>query len=164
VQKIVPSLWFDTEAEDAANFYVSIFENSRIVEVARYGSAGPRPEGTVMTVDFELAGQRFNALNGGPDFTFTEATSLIVNCETQDEVDRLWETLSQGGQPGPCGWIKDRFGFSWQIVPIALGEMLSDPDHVKAQRAMAAMLQMSKIDVDALRRAFEGEEGPAPRS
>jgi predicted 3-demethylubiquinone-9 3-methyltransferase (glyoxalase superfamily) len=164
VQKIVPSLWFDTQAEEAADFYVSIFENSRIVEVARYGSAGPRPEGTVMTVDFELAGQRFNALNGGPDFTFTEATSLIVNCETQDEVDRLWETLSQGGEPGPCGWIKDRFGFSWQIVPIALGEMLSDPDHVKAQRAMAAMLQMSKIDVDALGRAFEGEEAPADRS
>lgn len=163
MQKIVPSLWFDTAAEDAARFYVSIFPDSRIVNVARYGSAGPREAGTVMTVDFQLAGQDFNALNGGPDFTFSEATSLLVNCETQDEVDRLWEKLSDGGEPGPCGWVKDRFGFSWQIVPIELGEMLADPDPEKAQRAMAAMLQMGKIDVAELRRAFDGEEPAAPR-
>lgn len=164
MQKIVPSLWFDTQAEEAANFYVSIFANSRIVEVMRYGSAGPRPEGTVMTVDFELEGQAVNAINGGPEFRFSEATSLLVNCESQAEVDRLWERLTDGGQPGPCGWLKDRYGFSWQIVPIALGEMLGDPDRVKAQRAMKAMLEMSKLDVDALRRAFEGEDTSAARS
>jgi predicted 3-demethylubiquinone-9 3-methyltransferase (glyoxalase superfamily) len=159
MQKIVPSLWFDTEAEEAANFYCSIFGDSKILEVARYGSAGPRPEGMVMTVDFELAGQRFNALNGGPDFKFTEATSLLVNCEGQEEVDRLWDKLTaDGGEPGPCGWLKDRYGLSWQIVPVALGEMLSDPDPDKSQRVMAAMLKMGKLDVAQLRRAYEAQE------
>jgi predicted 3-demethylubiquinone-9 3-methyltransferase (glyoxalase superfamily) len=154
MQKIVPSLWFDTEAEEAASFYVSIFEDSRIVNVTRYGSAGPRPEGMVMTVDFQLEGQDFNAINGGPDFKFTEATSLLVNCRSQEEVDELWEKLIDGGEPGPCGWLKDRYGLSWQIVPVALGEMLSDADRAKSQRVMAAMLQMSKIDVAQLREAY----------
>ncbi|PZR60753.1 MAG: hypothetical protein DLM71_10370 [Chloroflexi bacterium] len=157
MQKITPSLWFDTEAEEAANFYVSTFKDSRILNVARYGSAGPRPEGTVMTVDFQLHGQQFNAINGGPDFKFTEAISLHVSCESQEEVDELWEALTaEGGEPGPCGWLKDRYGLSWQIVPVALGEMLSDPDPEKSQRVMAAMLQMSKIEVPELRRAYEG--------
>jgi predicted 3-demethylubiquinone-9 3-methyltransferase (glyoxalase superfamily) len=155
MQKIVPSLWFDTQAEEAAKFYTSIFRNSKITNVARYGSAGPRPEGMVMTVDFQLDGQDFNAVNGGPDFTFTEATSLLVNCQTQAEVDDLWQKLGDGGEPGPCGWLKDKFGLSWQIVPVALGEMLSDPDPVKSQRVMAAMLQMSKIDLARLREAYE---------
>jgi predicted 3-demethylubiquinone-9 3-methyltransferase (glyoxalase superfamily) len=155
VQKIVPSLWFDTQAEEAAKFYVSIFEDSKITSVTRYGSAGPRPEGMVMTVDFQLAGQDFNAINGGPDFKFTEATSLLVNCQTQDEVDDLWQKLGDGGEPGPCGWLKDRYGLSWQVVPVALGEMLSDPDPARSQRVMAAMLQMSKIDLAELRRAYE---------
>jgi predicted 3-demethylubiquinone-9 3-methyltransferase (glyoxalase superfamily) len=155
VQKIVPSLWFDTEAEEAAKFYTSIFRNSKITDVARYGSAGPRPEGMVMTVDFQLDGQDFNAINGGPDFKFTEATSLLVNCQTQAEVDDLWQKLGEGGEPGPCGWVKDKFGLSWQVVPVALGEMLSDPDPVKSQRVMAAMLQMSKIDLARLREAYE---------
>jgi predicted 3-demethylubiquinone-9 3-methyltransferase (glyoxalase superfamily) len=158
VQKIVPSLWFDTQAEEAAKFYVSIFKDSKIKDVARYGSAGPRPEGTVMTVDFQLAGQDFNAINGGPEFKFTEATSLLVNCKTQAEVDELWQKLGAGGEPGPCGWLKDKYGLSWQIVPVALGEMLSDPDPVKSQRVMAAMLQMSKIDVAQLRAAYEAQE------
>jgi predicted 3-demethylubiquinone-9 3-methyltransferase (glyoxalase superfamily) len=157
VQKIVPSLWFDTQAEQAAKFYVSIFKDSKITKVSRYGSAGPRPEGMVMTVDFQLAGQDFNAINGGPDFTFTEATSLLVNCQGQDEVDDFWAKLGDGGEPGPCGWLKDRFGLSWQIVPVALGEMLSDPDPIRSQRVMAAMLQMSKIDLARLREAYEPE-------
>jgi predicted 3-demethylubiquinone-9 3-methyltransferase (glyoxalase superfamily) len=157
MQKIVPSLWFDTEAEEAAKFYTSIFKNSRITDVARYGSAGPRPEGMVMTVDFQLDGQDFNAINGGPDFKFTEATSLLVNCQTQGEVDDLWQKLGDRGEPGPCGWLKDKFGLSWQIVPVALGEMLRDPDPVRSQRVMAAMLQMSKIDVARLREAYELE-------
>jgi predicted 3-demethylubiquinone-9 3-methyltransferase (glyoxalase superfamily) len=155
MQKIVPSLWFDTQAEEAAKFYTSIFRNSKITNVARYGSAGPRPEGMVMTVDFQLDGQDFNAINGGPDFKFTEATSLLVNCQTQAEVDDLWQKLGDGGEPGPCGWLKDKFGLSWQVVPVALGEMLSDPDPVKSQRVMAAMLQMSKIDLARLREAYE---------
>jgi predicted 3-demethylubiquinone-9 3-methyltransferase (glyoxalase superfamily) len=155
VQKIVPSLWFDTQAEEAAKFYVSIFKDSKITNVTRYGSAGPRPEGMVMTVDFRLAGQDFNAINGGPDFKFTEATSLLVNCRTQDEVDDLWQKLGDGGEPGPCGWLKDRFGLSWQVVPVALGEMLSDPDPARSQRVMAAMLQMSKIDLAELREAYQ---------
>jgi predicted 3-demethylubiquinone-9 3-methyltransferase (glyoxalase superfamily) len=155
VQKIVPSLWFDTQAEEAAKFYVSIFKDSKITNITHYGSAGPRPEGMVMTVDFRLAGQDFNAINGGPDFKFTEATSLLVNCQTQDEVDDLWQKLGDGGEPGPCGWQKDRYGLSWQVVPVALGEMLSDPDPARSQRVMAAMLQMSKIDLAELRRAYE---------
>ena len=157
MQKIVPSLWFDTEAEEAAKFYTSIFRNSKIGNIARYGSAGPRPEGLVMTVDFQLDGQDFNAINGGPDFKFTEATSLLVNCQNQAEVDDLWKKLGDGGEPGPCGWLKDKFGLSWQIVPVALGEMLSDPDPGKSQRVMAAMLQMSKIDLAGLRKAYEAK-------
>ncbi len=157
MQKIVPSLWFDTQAEEAAKFYVSIFEDSEIKTVARYGSAGPRPEGMVMTVDFQLAGQDFNAINGGPDFKFTEATSLLVSCGTQEEVDDLWQKLGDGGEPGPCGWLKDRYGLSWQVVPVALGEMLSDPDPARSQRVMAAMLQMSKIDLAELREAYESQ-------
>ena len=155
MQKIVTSLWFDDQAEEAAKFYCSIFNNSKITQIARYGSAGPRPEGMVMTVDFRLEGQDFNAINGGPEFRFTEATSLLVNCQTQEEVDKLWDKLGAGGEPGPCGWLKDRYGLSWQVVPVALGEMLSDPDPVRAQRVMEAMLKMGKIDVAELRRAYE---------
>src|SRR5919106_4669638 len=145
MQKITPCLWFDTGGEEAAKFYTSVFPNSRIVEVTRYGSAGPRPEGLVMTVTFELDGQTFTALNGGPDFTFDEAISFEVSCESQEEVDSYWSTLSEGGEEGPCGWLKDRFGVSWQVVPRALTELLSDPDQARAQRAMAAMLGMRKI-------------------
>jgi predicted 3-demethylubiquinone-9 3-methyltransferase (glyoxalase superfamily) len=155
MQRITPSLWFDTEAEDAANFYVSVFKNSQVLNVSRYGEAGPRPAGMVMTVDFELDGQEFIALNGGPEFPFTEAVSLQVNCETQDEVDRYWSVLSEGGEEGPCGWLKDRYGLSWQIIPVALTELLNDPDAAKAQRAMAAMLQMKKIDIAVLQAAAE---------
>jgi predicted 3-demethylubiquinone-9 3-methyltransferase (glyoxalase superfamily) len=155
VQKIVTSLWFDDQAEEAANYYVSIFPDSEILKITRYGSAGPRPPGMVMTVDFRLHGQEFNALNGGPEFRFTEATSLIVNCETQAEVDELWAKLGDGGEPGPCGWIKDRYGLSWQIVPTEFIEMLDDPDAERAQRVMEAMLNMGKLDIDDLRRAYE---------
>jgi predicted 3-demethylubiquinone-9 3-methyltransferase (glyoxalase superfamily) len=153
MQKITPWLWFDTQGEEAANFYISVFENSRILEVARYGVAGPGPEGAVMTVTFELDGQKLVALNGGPHFTFNEAISFQVSCETQDEVDYLWSTLSQGGEEGPCGWLKDKYGVSWQIVPTALAELIGDPDPEKAQQAMKAMLGMGKIDIEALRRA-----------
>jgi predicted 3-demethylubiquinone-9 3-methyltransferase (glyoxalase superfamily) len=146
-------LWFDTEGEDAARFYTSVFPNSRILEVARYGSAGPREAGTVMTVSFELDGQAFLALNGGPDFSFSEAISFQVDCDSQEEVDRYWETLSEGGEQGPCGWLKDRFGLSWQIVPRRLTELLSDPDAEKAQRVMAAMLQMRKLEIPVLEEA-----------
>jgi predicted 3-demethylubiquinone-9 3-methyltransferase (glyoxalase superfamily) len=155
VQKIVTSLWFDDQAEEAANHYCSIFDDSKILKVARYGEAGPRPAGMVMTVDFQLEGQPFNAINGGPEFKFTEATSLIVNCKSQEEVDELWEKLGEGGEPGPCGWLKDRYGLSWQIVPVVLNEMLDDPDPERAQRVMAAMLQMGKIEVEQLREAYE---------
>jgi predicted 3-demethylubiquinone-9 3-methyltransferase (glyoxalase superfamily) len=153
MQKITPCLWFDTEGEDAATFYTSIFPNSKIVEVARYGSAGPRAEGSVMTVAFELDGQQFIALNGGPDFKFNEAISLTVDCENQEEVDRYWDALTDGGEPGPCGWLKDRFGVSWQIVPRILNELISDPDREKSQRVMSAMLQMGKIEIADLERA-----------
>ena len=151
--KITPFLWFDDQAEEAAEFYVSVFPNSRIVEVARYGSAGPRPEGMVMTVSFDLDGQRFTALNGGAEFTFSEAVSFVVSCEGQDEVDAYWETLSEGGEKGPCGWLKDRFGLSWQIVPSALMRLLGDPDRERSQRVMAAMLEMGKIEIGELERA-----------
>ena len=161
MQKIVTSLWFDDQAEEAARFYCSIFKSSKITQIARYGSAGPRPEGMVMTVDFQLEGQDFNAINGGPEFRFTEATSLLVNCQTQEEVDELWDKLGAGGEPGPCGWLKDRYGLSWQVVPVAMGEMLSDPDPVKSQRVMAAMLKMGKIDVAELRRAYDSPVGAA---
>ena len=153
MQKITPCLWFDTEGEEAANFYTSVFPNSKIVNVARYGSAGPRSEGSVMTVDFELDGQQFVALNGGPQFTFNEAISFQVSCESQEEVDRYWNTLSEGGEEGPCGWLKDRFGVSWQIVPTALLRLLDDPDREKSQRVMQAMLQMRKIEIRDLERA-----------
>jgi predicted 3-demethylubiquinone-9 3-methyltransferase (glyoxalase superfamily) len=153
MREITPCLWFDTDGEDAAKFYTSIFPNSKITDVARYGSAGPRPEGTVMTVSFELDGQKFVALNGGPNFTFNEAVSFQVLCESQEEVDTYWSKLSEGGEEGPCGWLKDRFGLSWQIVPTRLPELLEDPDREKSQRVMAAMLEMGKIDVEALERA-----------
>ena len=153
MQKITPCLWFDTEGEEAARFYTSVFPNSRILEIARNGDAGPRPEGTVMTVNFELDGHEFVALNGGPEFTFSEAVSFQVNCETQDEVDTYWSTLSEGSEEGPCGWLKDRFGLSWQIVPRVLFELVSDPDREKSQRAMAAMLQTGQIDIEALQEA-----------
>jgi predicted 3-demethylubiquinone-9 3-methyltransferase (glyoxalase superfamily) len=153
-QKIVPNLWFDTEAEEAAGFYTSIFDDSKVTKVLYYGEAGPRPAGMVMTVTFQLEGQEFTALNGGPEFKFNEALSLLVNCESQEEVDRLWEELSAGGEKGPCGWLKDRFGVSWQITPIVLEEMLQDEDAVKAQRVMQAMLQMTKIDIEELEKAY----------
>src|SRR5215210_6095153 len=156
MKQITPCLWFDTEGEEAANFYTSIFPNSKILDVARYGSAGPRPEGTVMTVTFELNGLEFLALNGGPDFKFTEAVSFQVFCASQEEVDHYWDALSDGGEEGPCGWVKDRFGLSWQVVPTALPRLLSDPDQEKAQRVMAAMLEMKKIQIDELENAAVG--------
>jgi predicted 3-demethylubiquinone-9 3-methyltransferase (glyoxalase superfamily) len=159
-QKITPFLWFDSQAEEAANFYVSIFKQSRIGGIARYDDeasrAAGRPKGSVMTVEFELDGQKFIALNGGPHFKFTEAISLFVNCENQKEVDYFWEKLSAGGQEVECGWLKDRFGLSWQVVPAALLEMLQDKDPEKSKRTMAAMLKMKKLDVDALRKAYDG--------
>jgi predicted 3-demethylubiquinone-9 3-methyltransferase (glyoxalase superfamily) len=153
---ITPCLWFDTQGEDAARFYTAIFPNSRITDVARYGAAGPRPEGEVMTAAFELDGQPFVALNGGPEFTFNEAISFQVSCKDQDEVDRYWDALAEGGEEGPCGWLKDKFGVSWQIVPEALPRLLGDPDPERAQRAMAAMLQMKKLDVSELEAAAGG--------
>jgi predicted 3-demethylubiquinone-9 3-methyltransferase (glyoxalase superfamily) len=153
MQKITPCLWFDTQAEQAATFYTSVFRNSRISQVSRYGGAGPGPEGSVMTVTFELDGQQFVALNGGREFTFNEAISLQVSCESQDEVDAFWSSLSEGGEEGPCGWLKDRYGVSWQIIPTRLTELLNDPDPQKSQRAMRAMLDMNKIDIATLQRA-----------
>jgi predicted 3-demethylubiquinone-9 3-methyltransferase (glyoxalase superfamily) len=153
MQKIRPCLWFDTEGEEAAKFYTSIFPNSNIVDVSRYGSAGPRTEGTVMQVTFELDGQEFFALNGGPNFTFNEAISLEVVCESQEEVDRYWDALADGGEAGPCGWLNDRYGVSWQIVPKALYELLGDTDREKSQRVMAAMLKMGKIEIAGLEQA-----------
>jgi len=155
MHKITPFLWFDDNAEQAAEFYASIFPESQIVSTSRYGEAGPGPAGTAMTVTFQLQGQEFTALNGGPQFEFTEAISFVVNCETQEEVDELWEKLSDGGEEGQCGWLKDRFGLSWQIVPSVLGELLNDPDPVRAQSAMQAMLQMGKLDIDLLKQARE---------
>jgi predicted 3-demethylubiquinone-9 3-methyltransferase (glyoxalase superfamily) len=151
--KITPCLWFDTQAEEASTFYTSVFPNSRIIDVTHYGSAGPRTEGTVMTVSFDLDGQQFVALNGGPEFSFDEAISLQVDCRSQDEVDTYWSTLSEGGEEGPCGWLKDRFGLSWQIIPTILTELLADPDREKSQRVMKGMLAMKKIDIDALQDA-----------
>ena len=155
MQKITPFLWFDGRAEEAANFYCSIFKESKILSVARSGDAGPGPKGAVMTAKFELEGQEFLALNGGPMFKFTEAISFLVNCETQEEVDELWERLSQGGEKSRCGWLKDKFGVSWQIVPTALGRMLQDKDPKKSQRVMQAMLQMDRIDIQRLRQAYD---------
>ena len=153
--KITPFLWFDGKAEEAMNFYISIFKNSKILSVTRYGEAGPGPKGTVMTAKFALNGQEFVALNGGPQFTFTEAISFVVNCETQQEVDELWEKLSEGGQKSRCGWLKDKYGLSWQVVPTALVEMLQDKDAKKSNRVMQAMLQMDKIEIETLRRAYQ---------
>jgi predicted 3-demethylubiquinone-9 3-methyltransferase (glyoxalase superfamily) len=151
--KLVTCLWFDTQGEDAAHFYTALFPNSKLGEITRYGSAGPRPEGTVMTVGFELMGQEFVALNGGPQFTFNEAVSFQVLCDSQEEVDRYWETLSEDGEQGPCGWLRDRFGVSWQVVPTALPRLLGDPDPERSQRVMQAMMGMKKLEIDELERA-----------
>jgi predicted 3-demethylubiquinone-9 3-methyltransferase (glyoxalase superfamily) len=156
--KITPFLWFDTQAEEAARFYTSIFKNSRIVQVARYGDAGPGPKGSVMTVLFELDGQPFIALNGGPHFKFNESVSFSFECNTQQEVDEYWNKLTAGGQESQCGWLKDKYGLSWQVNPKVLGQMLSDADPQKSKRAMEAMLQMKKIDIATLQRAYEGRE------
>jgi predicted 3-demethylubiquinone-9 3-methyltransferase (glyoxalase superfamily) len=155
-QRITPNLWFDSQAEEAAEFYVSVFRNSRIVDVSRYTEAGPGEPGTVMVVEFELDGQRFIGINGGPHFTFDEAVSLQIGCETQEEVDYYWERLTEGGEEGQCGWLKDRYGLSWQVTPTGMGELFNDPDPERARRAMEAMLGMRKLDVDALRRAADG--------
>ena len=154
MQKITPYLWFEDQAEEAVNFYTSIFKNSKILNVSRYPEGAPGPAGKVMTATFELDGQEFMALNGGPQYKFTEAISFLVNCKTQKEVDELWEKLSDGGEEGPCGWLKDKFGVSWQIIPTALGEMLSDPNPSKAQRVMEAMLKMKKIEIPVLQQAY----------
>jgi predicted 3-demethylubiquinone-9 3-methyltransferase (glyoxalase superfamily) len=156
MQKITPFLWFDNQAEEAARFYTSIFKNSRVIETMRRGSSGPGEAGAVMSVTFVLDGQNFIALNGGPHFTFNEAISLFVNCEDQHEVDDLWERLSEGGEKRQCGWLKDKFGISWQIVPAALGRMLHDPDAEKSSRVMQALLQMEKLDLARLRQAYDG--------
>jgi len=156
MQKITPFLWFDHQAEQAANFYVGIFKNSRIVNITRYGEAGPGPEGSVMIVEFRLEGQEFIALNGGPEFTFSPAISFVANCETQEEVDTLWMKLSEGGEKVECGWLKDKYGVSWQIVPTIVGELMNDPDPEKSQRVMKAILQMDKFDIKTLMRAYEG--------
>lgn len=155
MQKITPFLWFDNQAEEAANFYVSIFKNSKIGTVRRYEDAGPGPKASVMTVSFQLEGQEFVALNGGPHFKFTPAISLFVNCETQEEVDELWEKLLAGGRKDQCGWLQDKFGLSWQIIPRQLMEMLGDKDPGRSQRVMKAMLQMDKIDINRLQEAYE---------
>ncbi len=155
MQNITPCLWFDTQGEEAANFYTSIFKNSRILGVSRYGEAGPRPAGTVMTVGFELDGHEFVALNGGPEYAFNEAVSFQITCADQAEVDHYWNALTEGGRPGPCGWLKDRFGVSWQVVPQALPQLLNHRDPAAAQRVMAAMMTMGKIDVDELRKVAE---------
>ena len=153
---LTPCLWFDTQAEEAASYYVSAFKNSRIVSTSHYGEAGPREAGLVLTVQFELDGQPFTALNGGPEFTFDEAISFQIDCRSQDDVDYYWESLSaDGGEEGPCGWVKDKFGVSWQVVPDELEKLLADPDQGRAQRAMAAMLQMRKIDIAAVREAAD---------
>jgi len=153
IQKITPFLWFDHQAEEAANFYASIFPNSKVVRVLRYSDAGPGPAGTAMTVDFQLEGQSFVALNGGPHFKFSEAISFVVNCQTQDEVDFYWEKLAAGGTHSECGWLKDKFGLSWQVVPTALIELLSSPDPAKSRRVMQAMLKMKKLDIRMLHEA-----------
>jgi|SRR5580700_5635294 predicted 3-demethylubiquinone-9 3-methyltransferase (glyoxalase superfamily) len=156
LQKITPFLWFDDQAEEATRFYTSLFPNSRIETVTYYGEAGPGPKGSVMTVAFELDGQKFAALNGGPAFKFTEAVSFVVNCETQQEVDEMWEKLSAGGQVIDCGWLKDKYGLAWQIVPTVLFEMIADPDAERKERVMRAMFQMKKLDIAALEAAYRG--------
>ena len=161
LQKITPCLWFDTQAEEAAKFYTSLFDNSRIKHISRYGKVGRdvhgKEPGSVMVVAFEIAGQTFTALNGGPQFKFTEAISLQVMCETQQEIDHFWSKLSEGGQEGPCGWLKDKYGLSWQIVPSALPQMMTDADGAKSDRVMAAVMKMKKFDLDALERAYAGQ-------
>jgi predicted 3-demethylubiquinone-9 3-methyltransferase (glyoxalase superfamily) len=154
--RITPFLWFDHQAEEAANFYVSLFKNSKVTNVSRYGDGAPRPKGTAMMVNLEIDGQQVIALNGGPEFKFTEAISFFVDCETPEEVDRLWNALTKDGEEGRCGWLKDKFGLSWQIVPRALGELMGDPDPVKSQQVMQAMLQMKKIDAVKLKQAYDG--------
>jgi predicted 3-demethylubiquinone-9 3-methyltransferase (glyoxalase superfamily) len=161
LHQIIPNLWFDTEAEDAAKFYTSIFDNSRIVNVTHYTEAGPREAGSVMTVEWEIDGQRFVGINGGPDFTFSEAVSFQITCETQDEIDSYWEKLTDGGEEGPCGWCKDRFGLSWQVVPTGMEELFADPDTSRAERAMRAMFEMRKLDIEALRAAADGIQAQA---
>ena len=156
MQKITPFLWFDNKAEEAANFYVSLFKNSKILNVARYSEAGPGPKDSVMTVEFELNGLEFIALNAGPTFKFTEAISFVVDCETQEEVDYYWERLSEGGEKSHCGWLKDKFGLSWQVTPTILGKLMTDNDSEKAKRVMETMLQMDKLDIEPLQRAYEG--------
>src|SRR5918996_3419586 len=156
MQKITPFLWFDNNAEEAMNFYVSVFKNSKVLTVSRYGEAGPGPAGTVMTAEFELEGQEFVALNGGPRFKFTEAISFVVNCETQEEVDYFWERLSEGGQQSRCGWLKDKFGLWWQVVPVILAELMGEKDPEKSKRVMQSMLTMDKIEIEPLKRAHEG--------
>jgi predicted 3-demethylubiquinone-9 3-methyltransferase (glyoxalase superfamily) len=159
MQKITPMLWFDDQAEDAAKLYTSVFDDAKILNVSHYGEAGPGEPGSVMTVEFELAGQKFVGLNGGPaHYGFTEAVSFVVNCETQEEVDKFWDALTDGGEEGPCGWLKDRFGLSWQITPTALPRLLTDPDREKANRAMNAMMGMKKLDIAELERAAAGDE------
>jgi predicted 3-demethylubiquinone-9 3-methyltransferase (glyoxalase superfamily) len=156
-QKIIPNLWFDTEAEEAADFYTSLFKNSRVVGKTHYPEDAPREAGMVMTVDWELDGQRFVGINGGPEFKFDEAVSFQITCEDQDEVDYYWDALTAGGEEGPCGWVKDKFGLSWQVVPKGMDELFADPDKTRAQRAMQAMLQMRKLDIETLQRAADGE-------
>lgn len=156
MQKIVPCLWFDGQAEDAAKFYASIFPNSKLLSVSHYGESGPGPKGTVMTVAFEINGQEYLALNGGPEYTFSEAISLMVDCDTQAEIDRFWEQLTAGGgAPGPCGWLKDKFGLSWQVVPTNLVKLLTDPHPAKANAVMQAMLRMGKLDIGTLKQAYD---------
>jgi predicted 3-demethylubiquinone-9 3-methyltransferase (glyoxalase superfamily) len=155
-QKIVPNLWFDTEAEEAARFYVSVFDNSRIVNITHYTESAPREAGMVMTVEFELDGQRFVGINGGPEFSFDEAVSFAIECEDQEEIDYFWTKLSEGGEEGPCGWLKDRYGLSWQVVPTGMEELFADPDKGRAERAMKAMLGMKKLNIAALRSAADG--------
>ncbi len=165
MKKITPCLWFDNKAEEAVNFYVSIIKNSKIGSITRYGEEGAeasgRQTGTVMTVTFQLNGQEFLALNGGPQFTFSPAISFIVNCETQEEIDTMWDKLSEGGEKNVCGWLKDKYGVSWQIVPAVLGEMMRDKDIEKTERVMKAILQMTKIDITALQRAYDGKQAQA---
>ncbi|MGF7117158.1 VOC family protein [Methanobacterium oryzae] len=155
MQKINPFLWFDNQAEEAMNFYISVFKNSKVISVTRYGEGGPAPKGTVMTAKFQIEGQEFVALNGGPMFTFSQAISFVVNCETQEEIDYYWEKLSEGGEEQGPGWIKDKYGLSWQIVPIVLQEMMGDSDSAKSSRVMTAMMQMTKIDIKKLKQAYE---------
>jgi predicted 3-demethylubiquinone-9 3-methyltransferase (glyoxalase superfamily) len=155
MHKITPFLWFDDKAEEAMNFYVSIFKNSKVGRVSRYGEAGPGPKGAVMSATFQLDGQDFMALNGGPHFTFTPAISLFVNCETQEDVDELWEKLSEGGKKERCGWLKDKYGLSWQIIPSALSKLMQDKNAAKAKSVMTAMLQMNKIDLKVLQQAYD---------